>query len=577
MIDSLRIRGLGVIAEADVDLAPGLVVVTGETGAGKTMVTTALDLLFGGRAHPGLIRSGADRASVEAAIRLPDPSALPGADDYELEDGLLLVGRSVGEQRSRAWLAGRGVPAALLAEIGDELVVRHGQNDQRRLADARYRRNLLDRYAGAEHLAAVAAFGRTVDRLRQLDEEIRALRQQDRESAQRADLLRHGVAEIEAAQPQPREDEQLRNELRRLEHAVDLRQALGEAYEVLREQEGSAESAVATAQHLLARSVQHDAELAALVEALEQAGVIIADTASAVAAHADGLDADPRLLDELQQRVAQLTALRRKYGDTIDDVLRWARDAAAQLESLDTAEERLADLAAQRETALQAAVAEGSRLSATRRAAAARLSAAATEELHALALPHATLSVGITVAEDPAGVALPDGRRVALRRDGFDDVDMLFAPHPGAREAPIERGASGGELSRVMLALEVALAGASPTPVFVFDEVDAGIGGLAAVEVGRRLARLAASAQVIVVTHLPQVAAFADQHVQVHKASDGQVTATSITALAPQDRARELARMMTGLQDSSSALAHAEELIDLAAAERGTPTATAID
>lgn len=576
MIESLRIADLGVIAQADVVLAPGLVVVTGETGAGKTMVTTALDLLFGGKAQPTLIRAGADRATVEAELRPPDPTALPGAADLELEDGLLLVGRAVGEQRSRAWLAGRGVPAARLAEIGDELVVRHGQNDQRRLGDARYRRALLDRYAGPEHLSAVADFGRAVDRLRALDEQIAELRRTDRETAQRADLLRHGLAEIEAAGPEPGEDERLRNELRRLEHAVDLRQGLAAAYQVLREQEGSAEAAVATAEGLLARNAQHDEELAPLADALAQAGAIIADTASAVSAHADGLEADPGRLDELQTRIALLTGLRRKYGDSIEDVLRWAADAAEQLGSLDTAEERLAQLTQRRTELLSTAVADGLALREGRRAAAERLGAAASAELADLALPHAVLSVvvsgagaaGAGAVGNDGGVPLPDGTRAALRRDGFDDVDLLFAPHPGAEPAPIERGASGGELSRVMLALEVALAGANPTPVFVFDEVDAGIGGAAAVEVGRRLARLAGSAQVIVVTHLPQVAAFADQHIQVRKSSDGQVTATSVTALAQDDRGRELARMMTGLPDSSSALAHAAELIDLAAAER---------
>jgi DNA repair protein RecN (Recombination protein N) len=569
MIEYLRISGLGVIAEADLALSRGLVAVTGETGAGKTMITSALDLLFGGRANPGLIRPGADRATVEAGIRPPDPSTLPNAEDFELEEGLLLIGRSLGEQRSRAWLAGRGVPASLLAELGDDLVVRHGQNDQRRLASGRYRRALLDRYAGEEHLAAVATFAERVEQLRALEAELLALRSQDRAAAQRADLLRHGLAEIEAAQPLPGEEDELRNELRRLEHAVDLRESLGQAYHLLREQEDhSAEATIAAAERLVGRGALHDESLAPLAEELGQAGTLIADAAAAIGAHIDGLAVDPHRLDEVQQRLGLLKSLQRKYGDSIEEVLRWADEAAAQLAALDTSEERLAALSSQRSAVLDAVVAQGVALSRARRDAAARLTAAVTGELAALALPHASLSVEVATAEDRDGVALPDGRRARLRQDGFDDIDLVFVAHPGSPPTPIESGASGGELSRVMLALEVALAGANPVPVFVFDEVDAGIGGHAAVEVGRRLARLAAGAQVIVVTHLPQVAAFADQHIAVRKTSDGRVTASGIESLEPGDRARELARMMTGLADSATALAHAEELIDLASREQ---------
>ena len=569
MIDYLRISGLGVIDEAEVALSQGFVAVTGETGAGKTMVMTALDLLFGGRANPAIIRPGAGRAEVEAGIRAADPAAIAEQYDVVLDDGLLLVGRSVGEQRSRAWLGGRAVPAALLAELGDELVVRHGQNDQRRLASARHRRHLLDRYAGPDHLAALERFGAAVDELRAATAELQALRDRDRETAQRAEVLRHGVAEIEAAGLTPGEDEELRNELRRLEHAVELRQALGEAYLALREHDTlSAESAVGMAQQVLERGAEHDTALAPIAEGLAQAQAIIGDAASAIAGHLGDLDADPRRLDALQERRALITSLQRKYGDTIEQVLAWAEDASQQLAALDSAEERLGLLQARREQCSARVVEQGLMIGATRAAAARRLGDAVTAELASLALPNAVVSLQVSVAEDEAGVLLPDGRRATLRRDGFDDVDLLFEAHPGAPPRPIEQGASGGELSRVMLALEVALAGANPVPVFVFDEVDAGIGGRAAVEVGRRLAMLAASAQVIVVTHLPQVAAFADQHIVVRKQPDGLVTASSVVCLDAADRRRELARMMAGQDDSASALAHAEELIDLAALER---------
>ncbi len=372
MIDYLRISGLGVIAEAELALSPGMVALTGETGAGKTMIMTALDLLFGGRANPGLIRPGSTRAEVEAGIRVQDTAALLGDYDVQLEDGLVLVGRSVGEQRSRGWLAGRGAPASLLAELGDELVVRHGQNDQRRLAVARYRRSLLDTYAGAEHLAAVGRFAESVEHLRSLDAGLAALRTKDREAAQRADLLRHGCAEINAAGLTAGEEQELRNELQRLEHVVELREGLGEAYRLLREdEERSVEAGLAAAEHLLARSALHDGALSPLVEAVGQAQAIVGDTASGVAAHLDGLDADPARLDEVQQRLALLKQLQRKYGDSVAEVLQWAADAASQLHDLDTADERLERLTAERRAAAAEVAAIGLALHETRVAAAA--------------------------------------------------------------------------------------------------------------------------------------------------------------------------------------------------------------
>ena len=574
MIEYLRITDLGVIASAHVELAGGFVAVTGETGAGKTMVMTALDLLFGGRPNAALVRSGAERAQVEAGIRV-DQDDLPEAlvDLDAVEDGLVLVGRSVGAARSRAWLAGRGVPAGVLAELGDELVIRHGQNDQRRLAHAGHRRRLLDRFAGAEVAEPLAAFEAAFDEFRALQAEHDALAAADRAAAQRADLLRHGSDEIASAAPEPGEDDALRTELARLSNVVDLRVAAEGAYEALRDaQEGSAEAALGTASAHLAQAVRHDPALEPLQESLTTAAALVADAASDLASYAASLEADPRRLDEAQQRLAVLRGLQRKYGDTLAEVLAWAADAQEQLALIDTAEDRLAALQERIAAAQHRAAGLAVALSAARTAAARRLEEAVNAELAALALPHAAVVVAVTQAESsaPDGLALPDGRRAAVRRDGIDEVGVLFAAHPGAPPRPIGEGASGGELSRVMLALEVALAGANPVPVLVFDEVDAGIGGRAAVEVGRRLAALARTAQVIVVTHLPQVAAFADQHVVVRKGSDGQVTSSSVSSLERPEQQRELARMLAGLDGSDSAMAHAAELIDLAGRERAS-------
>lgn len=569
MIEYLRINDLGVIAGATVELRPGLVALTGETGAGKTMVMTALDLLFGGKANPALIRVGAERAEVEAGIRILETSEALAALEAELDDGTLIVGRSVGAQRSRAWLAGRGVPASTLAELGDDLVVRHGQNDQRRLASAVFRRRLLDRFAGGSAQQLLGEHQAGYDEVRALQDELARIRQADRDAAQRSDLLRHGLVEIEAAAPQPGEDESLANEARRLANIEEVRSAVATAYDALRgAEEFTAEQALSAAAHAVAQAQRHDEALAEAAGSLAEAEALIADAASTLAAYLSDLDADPQRLDAVQQRIADLRTLKRKYGDTLDEVLGWAQRAAAELDALDNSVERIDALQQRLAKAQQRLAVTAEALHQARAAAAERLGAAVTAELGALALPHASVRIVVTRAADPEGLPLPDGTRVALRRDGCDEVDLLFVGHAGAPPRPIGEGASGGELSRVMLALEVSLAEANPVPVFVFDEVDAGIGGRAAVEVGRRLAALGRTAQVIVVTHLPQVAAFADQHIVVCKQPDGQVTASSVVTLDPAEQQRELARMLAGLDDSASAMAHAAELIDLAERDR---------
>lgn len=569
MIEYLRIRNLGVIEEAAVDLVPGLVVLTGETGAGKTMITTALDLLFGGRANPALIRSGSDRAEIEAGIRVGDSTEALAALDPELEDGVLILGRSVGLQRSRAWLAGRGVPAAVLGDLGDDLVVRHGQNDQRRLANAAFRRRLLDRYAGAGAVELLQNHQAAFDDYRRADAELESVRRQDRETAQRADLLRHGVAEIDALAPVAGEDEDLRNEAARLSNVEDVRAAVAAAYEALRGGEDfSAESAVSSADRSLGLAVRHDQALNAILRDVAQAQELIGDAAGALASYQSDLEADPQRLDLVHGRLSDLRALMRKYGDSLDDVLAWAESARAELDALDSSAVRIEGLRARRAEARGRLAVAAAALSRAREDAAARLGGAVTAELGALALPDAAIEVCVSQPSDDAGLPLPDGRTVVLRRDGCDDVDLGFVSHRGAPSRPIGEGASGGELSRAMLALEVSLAGANPVPVFVFDEVDAGIGGRAAVEVGRRLAVLARSAQVIVVTHLPQVAAFADQHIVVRKQAEGLVTASSVVTLDAEQQQRELARMLAGLDESASAMAHAGELIDIADAAR---------
>ncbi|WP_019633703.1 DNA repair protein RecN [Actinomadura atramentaria] len=565
MIDEVRIKGLGVIDEAVLDLSPGFNVVTGETGAGKTMVVTSLGLLFGGRADPQRVRPGADRAVVEGRLVVdPGGRVVERVEEAggELDDGALIVTRSVSaEGRSRAHLGGRSVPVSLLINLADELVAVHGQSDQQRLLQSGRQRAALDRYAGGELTKPLRAYTRTYQRHRQVAALLDELTTRAAERAREAELLRFGLDEVEKVDPKEGEDVELAAEEERLGHSDALRAAADTAHEALLGDPAAAFEApnvvslLGQARTALEQVRDHDPALGALADRLAEAGYLVSDAATDLAAYAESVDADPARLAVVQERRAEVVALARKHGGTVAEALAWARESAARLTELAGDDERIGELRAEHAELADRLAAEAGELTAVRERAAERFSEAVTDELTALAMPHARVVVRV----GPAGEFGPHGA---------DDVEVLLAPHPGSRPLPLNKGASGGELSRVMLAIEVVFAGSDPVPTFVFDEVDAGVGGKAAVEIGRRLARLARNAQVIVVTHLPQVAAFADQHLLVEKASDGSVTRSGVTALDREGRVRELSRMLAGLEDSELGRAHAEELLALAAAER---------
>jgi DNA repair protein RecN (Recombination protein N) len=571
-VEEVRIQGLGVIDEAVLELSPGFTVVTGETGAGKTMVVTGLGLLFGGRADPARVRPGADKAVVEGTLVVaPDSRAVRHVEEAggEIEDGRLIISRTVSaEGRSRAWLGGRTVPVGTLTYLADDLVAVHGQMDQQRLLQPGRQRAALDRYAGEELTKALTAYTQVYKRHKEVTELLDELTTRARERAQEADMLRFGLEEIEKVDPKPGEDVALREEEDRLSHADALRNAAETAHMALLGDPMATAQAAQDAATLLgqARSaiegvLDFDPALGAVADRLAEAGYLISDVATELAAYSESVDADPARLAVVQERRAMLTGLTRKYGGDVAAVLAWARDAAARLGELEGDDERIEELRREQEelTARLGELADA--LTAIRQAAAERFGEAVTAELAALAMPHARVVVAIS------------------RSDGFgpygvDEVELRLSAHPGAPALPLGKGASGGELSRVMLAIEVVFAGADPVPTFVFDEVDAGVGGKAAVEIGRRLARLARTAQVIVVTHLPQVAAFADQHLVVEKAGDGSVVRSGVVALDREARARELSRMLAGLEDSELGRAHAEELLAIAAADKAAPLDT---
>ncbi|MDT7543947.1 MAG: repair protein RecN [Actinomycetota bacterium] len=567
----MRIRGLGVIDDAVLELAAGLTVVTGETGAGKTMVVQGLSLLFGGRADAGRVRPGADRALVEGRLVLhPSHPAVQRAADAgaELDDGVLLVSRAVGaDGRSRAHVGGRSVPVGVLGELGDSVLAVHGQSDQQRLLRPGEQRGALDRYAGATVLELRDRFRADWARWRDVRALLADLTSAAAERQRAAELLRLGLAEIEAAEPLPGESTALAEEIERLANADDLRTAAATAQLALTGEEVDAVDALgllAGARRSLEAAAMHDPALAALAARMAEVGHLLADVAGDLASYTASVDADPRRLSAAQDRLALLTALTRRYAvEDTDGILAWASDAADQLAEVEGDDERIAALQTE-DAALEASLGElAAALSQARRAAAERFGDAVSAELVELAMPHAQVLAEVSSRESSDGL-LVEGRRLAAGPDGVDEVELLLVPHPGAPARALQKGASGGELSRVMLAVEVVFAGSDPLPVMVFDEVDAGVGGRAAVEVGKRLARLARDHQVLVVTHLPQVAAFADQHLQVVKADDGAVTRSGVIALDDEGRVAELSRMMAGL-DSGLARGHAEELLAAAA------------
>ena len=573
-LTELRIRGLGSIDDATLELGSGLTVVTGETGAGKTMVVTGLTLLFGGRADPGRVRANG-KAGVEGRLVLPPESpaweraADAGADPDD--DGSLILARTVSaEGRSRAFLGGRSVPVGVVAELAEGLLAVHGQTDQLRLSRPAEQRRALDRYAGADHLAVLDRYREAHQRWRQLAADLERRHTQARELAQAADVLRHGLEEIEAVAPEAGEDEALDTQAKRLADADALRAAADEARMALigdvtgdlggGEVPQDATAALAIAERALAGS--DDPTLVLLAQDLADAVAVVSDVSAQLAGYVADLDADPARLAEVLDRRATITALVRKYaapGDGLGGVFAWAEDAAGRLAQLDVSDEALQALATARDDARAEVDDLGGQVSAGRRAAAEGFAAEVGAELAGLAMKSAGVSFAIDSHPDEPGP------------EGIDEVALLLAPHPGAPPRPVHKGASGGELSRVMLAIEVVFAGADPVPVMVFDEVDAGVGGQAAGEIGRRLARLARDHQVVVVTHLAQVAAFADTHLVVDKSPDtaAGVTATDIRAVEGEDRVRELARMLSGLSDSETGQAHARELLAVAAAGRG--------
>lgn len=571
MIRELRISGLGVIEESVLTLGPGYTVITGETGAGKTMLITALSLLLGERADSGVVRESASVARVEGTVEVPAPAeVVVDAHGGEVEDGAVLLNRQVTAQgRSRAFLGGSSVPASVLGELSKSLVAIHGQTDQLRLLKPGVALAALDAFGGTDHESLCEKFGADHHRLKAVERSLEEEQANSRSQALELEMLKRGVEEISAVAPKVGEESELANEESRLGAADTLRSASGSARDALSSDMGDqdAMSALVAATKALEQIADLDSAAGELAKRAAELSYLTSDLASDISSYSESVEVDPIRLAGVSERRAALTNLTRKYGEDTTEILEWAQEAQQRINSIDGSEERLDALREERSDLRNRMAKTAAALSSARVKLASALGDAVTQEIRELSMPHARLAFEVTQRESSesgkAGLVLPGGT-LDFTESGVDHVEITFTGHQGSSPRPLQKGASGGELSRVMLGLEVVLAGSDPTPTMIFDEVDAGVGGKAAVEIGRRLATLAASTQVLVVTHLPQVAAFADSHVVVRKSSDGSVTTSGLERLDDQGRVRELSRMLAGLEGSETAEAHAQELLRVA-------------
>ena len=571
MIETISIENLGVIAQAELPLGPGLTALTGETGAGKTMVLTSLKLLLGSKADPAIVRAGTQRCVVEGAFALEeDAKCIQIAQEAggEIEDDLLLasrVGPATG--RSRAHLGGRAVPASVLGQVGSRLVSIHGQADQLRLRTAAAQRRALDAVGGSEHEQLCRQYSSCYRAWNQARQDLETWREQALAREGEIAGLRHALEQLEALDPKPGEDQALAEEASRLENLDLLRSGAAQAANAISGDELNDDVAnvialVSVARRSLENAADHDPRLASLIPRLNEVAALTSDLAMELTDYLADLDADPDRLAWVHERREQLRRGCLEIGGlgqvfaNVNELLAFGQHSAARLAQLDGPLDREAELVAEVERTGKELKTVAKRLSQARTKLAKLLSQQVSAELEGLMMRGAKLQVRLNPLEQPGPT-------------GMEEVELLLRAHPGAAALPLEKGASGGELSRIMLALEVVLAQHTATKrhTFVFDEIDAGVGGRAAVEIGRRLAALARHHQVIVVTHLAQVAAWAQTQLvvvkQVGQASN-EATTTAVETVSGPERVRELARMLSGQSDSQTALRHAEELLEQA-------------
>lgn len=559
MLVELRIRDYAVVDDLTLTLGPGLNALTGETGAGKSIIVGALSLLLGERASSEVVRIGAERASVEAVFDLQELPGLRGRVDelgFRLDDGLLILRREVAAAgRNRAWVGGSPATAGVVGELGSALVDLHGQHEHQTLLRARDQRSILDAYGGAGVLAEDVAL--RYNRLQGLLAELEVREERRREVESRADFLRFQLNEIDVARLEPGEDEDLEAEAGRHEHAEELAQGAEALHQLLYDGDDPVTDRLGEARRMLTRLAEYDPSLRSEVDRLDEAFHLVSDAGRALGDYATAVDFDAARLDEVRARLDKIFRLKRKYGPELADVLETAQRVRTELGDHDVADHDLARIRAEIDATRVGLEEQAGALSLARRAAAGRLAEAVSETLPGLGLSGGVFEVRLTSNE-------------TISASGAESVEFVVAPNAGFAPMPLARIASGGELSRIMLALKSILAAVDEVPVLVFDEIDSGVGGVVATAVAAKLAEVAGRHQVFVVTHLPQVASRADAHLLVEKGSaEGAITTTVVRALQAEDRIQEIARMLGGDPESAASREHARELLATAPAPRG--------
>ncbi len=563
MLTNLRIENFAIIDRLELDLGPGLVILTGETGAGKSIILDAVEMLVGGRADATVLRSGAERAVVEGVFKLQGSIRTFVHEILQREDLLddpdyVTLGREVRrEGRNIARVNGRTVNVSMLKELGSFLVDIHGQSEHLSLLDVRAHLGLLDRYANVE--AELAAYRETYQQLQTVRRELDELRRAQADVERRVEMLTFQAEEIEAARLKPGEDEELKQERDRLANAESLAQLAQQALSAL--DDGTPDSP--SASDLLGRAAQAlgslsriDSSQAAFAEQAVNLTETLADLTRALRDYLEAIEFNPKRLEEVEERLDLIQRLKRKYGGSIEAVQAFGLEARRHLENITHASERLAALEADQQALLEKLAAQGQALSQKRKSAAAALGAAIERELDDLKMAAAHFAVDFQTRPDEAGVPMPDGQKLGFDATGFDRVEFLVAPNPGEGLKPLARIASGGETSRLMLALKNVLANADEIPTLIFDEIDQGIGGRVGLTVGHKLWNLARSHQVFCVTHLPQLAAFGDQHWRVEKEiADGR-TLTRVALLEGDAQLLELSQMLGEVGEGTLRSAH---------------------
>jgi len=566
-LEEISIRSLGIIDQSTLELGRGLNVLTGETGAGKTMILTALSLVLGGKSDSSLVRTGSDRLVASAQFVLPksngDISSIAEESGADISEGSLILTRTVNSDgKSKAVAGGTTVPAATLVNFADHLVEIHGQAANHQIVKSARQRELLDRFAGAELSKALNSYQDALATYNELKARIKSMR----ESSSKRD---REIADLEAfllgwnkLKPTRGEYEDVANQIARLTSVEDLRSASDGASQSLSDEAAGALTSLGAARRFLDIAKGKDAKLDAIAAAVAEGFFVIDEASRDLTSYLSALEADPAKLDALQVRKAEIIAFIKKWGSATEPdaelitLSEKAKNARATIADLTGGEDRIAALEVEIQDAKKELLAQAKVLTQIRTSAAVKLSKSVSTEIHALSMPHTQFSIAVNSADYEGSLKESDFTTL-----GCDEIVMQIQGHLDGPLIALGKGASGGEMSRIMLALEVVLAQTHPVGTYIFDEVDAGVGGKAAIEVGRRLAALAQHSQVIVVTHLPQVAAWADTHFVVKKSSDGSISQSDVAKLDTQNRIEEIARMLAGLEGSSSAREHAAELL----------------